>query len=346
MPLREKTYLGDTGLLVHRVGLGGIPIQRLQMGDAVQLVVAALERGIDFIDTARGYTDSEQKIGRALDSWPGRVVLATKSMAKSREDMARDIETSLENLRIDSVDIYQYHNVSSLEQLDQILRPGGAVEALTHARDSGMIGHLGITGHKPWILKEAIRRFPFETVQFPFNIIETSARGELLPSARERGLGTICMKPIAGGAIRNVIPNLRFILTSGIDVAIPGMDDVDQVEENLSVLTKLGPPGEREMEALLKERDELGDGFCRRCEYCMPCPQGLNISFLHLIGAYYFRYGLKEWAMGRLEGLSKGYSHCIQCGECVKKCPYDLDTPGIFRTLDHRISRDWKEHRS
>jgi hypothetical protein len=254
--------------------------------------------------------------------------------------MMRDIEISLGNLDADCIDIYQCHNISSEEQLERVLGPGGALEALVSAREQGMVGHIGITGHKPWIVKKAVERFPFETAQFPFNIVETTALDELLPYVRERKLGTIAMKPIAGGAVRNVLLNLRFILTSGMDVVIPGMDGLEQVEENLSVLEGLAPLSDSEMSVLLDEKEELGDGFCRRCEYCMPCPQGLNISFLHLIGAYYFRYGLKEWALGRLSGLSKKYSDCIACGQCIEKCPYELDTPRIFSDLHRRISED------
>jgi predicted aldo/keto reductase-like oxidoreductase len=338
-----RTQLGGTGLEVSRVGFGGIPIQRLSFDEASAVLSAALEQGVDFIDTARGYTDSEVKIGHVLGSFPGRVVVATKSMAKTRDDMLRDVETSLRDLGLDRIDLYQCHNIASEEQLETVLGPGGAIEALTEARDQGMIGHIGITGHKPWIVAEAVRRFPFETIQVPFNMIETAASEELLPLAREKGLGTIAMKPIAGGAVRNVLLNLRFILTSGIDVVIPGMDRVEQVRENLSVLDRLAPLNEAEMEILQREKEELGDGFCRRCEYCMPCPQGLNISFLHLIGAYYFRYGLRDWAWERLQGLSKKYADCIGCGECVSKCPYDLDTPAIFRDLGRRIADDREE---
>ncbi|MFO8184573.1 MAG: aldo/keto reductase [Candidatus Aegiribacteria sp.] len=335
-----KIFLGGTGLSVNRVGFGGIPIQRLSMDGAAAVLQAALEQGVDFIDTARGYTDSEEKIGRVLRSFSGRVTLATKSMARTRDEMLRDVETSLRKLGVGSIDLYQCHNISSGDQLETVLGPGGAMEALTEARDQGMIGHIGITGHKPRVVKQAIQRFPFETVQVPFNMIETAAAEELLPLARKKNLGTIAMKPVAGGAVRNVPLNLRFILTSGMDVVIPGMDRVEQVEENLSVLDGLKPLSEEEAEVLEREKEELGDIFCRRCEYCMPCPEGLNISFLHLIGAYYFRYGLKDWAWERLQGLSKRYADCVRCGECVKKCPYDLDTPAIFAELDRRIAED------
>ncbi|MBD3278566.1 MAG: aldo/keto reductase, partial [Candidatus Aegiribacteria sp.] len=262
--------LGRTGLEVCRMGFGGIPIQRLSMDDACDVVRAALDAGVDFVDTARGYTDSEVKIGKVLESWDGNVAVATKSMARTRDDMMRDIEISLGNLGVDSIDLYQCHNIASEEQLEKALGDGGAVSALVEARDAGMIEHIGITGHKPWIVKQALELFPFETVQVPFNIIETSAAEELLPFAREKGVGTIGMKPVAGGAIRNVLLNFRFILSSGIDVIIPGMDDEEEVLENLSVLEDQRPLSDTEMKVLLQEKEELGENFCRRCEYCMP----------------------------------------------------------------------------
>ena len=337
-----KVQLGQTGLSVNRVGFGGIPIQRLGMDEAFEVIETALEKGVDFIDTARGYTDSEVKVGQVLSSFSGRVVVATKSMARTRDEMLRDIEISLGNLGIDQIDIYQCHNIADEGQLETVLGPEGALAALTEARDQGMIGHIGVTGHKPWIVEKAIQRFPFETIQVPFNMIETAASETLLPLARKLNLGTIAMKPIAGGAVRNVLLNLRFILTSGIDLIIPGMDRVEQISENLSVLDQLRPLNDEEMEILLREKEELGETFCRRCEYCMPCPEGLKISFLHLIGAYYFRYGVKDWALERLSGLDKKYDDCIGCGECVSKCPYDLDTPAIFTDLGRRIREDRK----
>jgi len=336
-----QVKLGRTGLKVNPVGFGGIPIQRLNSGESEHLIETALGQGINFYDTARVYTDSEEKMGRVFGRFPERPVIATKSMARSRDQILRDIETSLKKLQVDHIHLYQCHNISSREVLEKTLGPRGAIRGMIQAREEGMIGHIGVTGHKPWVILEAIEKFPFETIQIPFNFIETAALERLIPRAREKKLGIIAMKPVAGGAFQNVLLNFRFILTSGIDVIIPGMDRIEQVEENRSVLDHLKPLDENETRILMREKEDLGETFCRRCEYCMPCPEGLNIPFLHLVGAYYFRYGLKEWAWKRLQGMEKGYQDCTRCGECVSRCPYDLDIPGIFQQLGEKIGRDY-----
>jgi hypothetical protein len=241
-------------------------------------------------------------------------------------------------MKTDYIDLYQLHNISTENDMEKILGPGGALEGLKRAKEQGKIGHIGVTGHKPWILLKMIEHF--ETMQFPFNVIETKAADELIPAAKDHKVGTIAMKPVAGGALRNVGLNLRYILTHGMDVAIPGMDIPEQIGQNVSAAENLQPLSDEEMKTLLGEKDELGETFCRRCEYCMPCPEGLNISFLHLIIGYYFRYGLEEWALERLDGLGKKYTDCIACGECIKKCPYDLNTPKIFREAWAKIQEN------
>ncbi|MBN2134935.1 MAG: aldo/keto reductase [Acidobacteria bacterium] len=325
----DTIELGNTGLKVHRIGFGGIPIQRLSMEESDRILHEAIDRGIDFFDTARAYTDSEEKFGRVLPEYREKIIIATKTFSRDADKAFADVDISLKNMKTDYIDLYQLHNISTEKDMEKVLGPGGALEGLKRAKEQGKIGHIGVTGHKPWILLQMINHF--ETMQFPFNIIEIKAADELIPALKERKIGAIAMKPVAGGALKNVELNLRYILTHGMDVAIPGMDLPEQVGQNVSVAENLQPLNDEEMKTLLGEKDELGETFCRRCEYCMPCPQGLNISFLHLIIGYYFRYGLEEWALERLAGLDKKYTDCIACGECIKKCPYDLNTPKIFR---------------
>jgi hypothetical protein len=163
---------------------------------------------------------------------------------------------------------------------------------------------------------------------------------DLIPAARRRGVGVIAMKPVGGGNIREVALNFRFIFNQGIDVAIPGMDSEAQVVENVAALADLSPLDDAETARLQKEKERLGDRFCRRCEYCMPCPQGLPISFLHVLRNYYFLYDLKEWAQERLGALAKTYKDCVACGQCVPKCPYHLDMPAIFRETWEKMQAD------
>jgi predicted aldo/keto reductase-like oxidoreductase len=334
--LGKEVRLGATGLKTARMGMGGIPIQRLSTGQSDRLLENAVASGINFFDTARIYTDSESKFGRILSRHRGQVIIASKSFSRDAAAILRDIDSSLEQLQTDYIDIYQCHNIASENDLAKALADDGAVAGMVKAREMGKIRHIGLSGHKPQMVKKALSLFPFATIQIPFNFMETDALAELVPLAKERQIGVIAMKPIGGGNIREINLNFRFIFNQGIDVAIPGMDSEIQVAENMAALADLSPLSAAEIARLQKEKDRLGDSFCRRCEYCMPCPQGLPIAFLHVLKNYYFLYDLKDWVWERINALAKTYKDCAACGECVKKCPYQLDMPKIF-------SETWKK---
>jgi predicted aldo/keto reductase-like oxidoreductase len=343
-PLNEKpcckVSLLPGGIPVLRMGMGGIPIQRLDAAGSDRVLQKAVASGINFFDTARGYTDSESKLGRVLPRHRERVVIASKSFSRDAAAIMADIEHSLKNLRTDHIDIYQCHNVASEADLEKVLAPDGALAGLAKAREQGKIRHIGISGHKPRLLTQALARFAFATIQVPCNFMETEAMQELIPMARHKHVGIIAMKPVGGGNIREVALNFRFIFNRGVDVAIPGMDSERQVEENVAALGNLSALDAEETSRLQKEKDRLGDTFCRRCEYCMPCPQGLPISFLHVLKNYYFLYDLKDWVWERLDALARTYKDCAACGQCVQKCPYHLDMPGIFRTTWEKMLAD------
>jgi predicted aldo/keto reductase-like oxidoreductase len=340
MRLERTTELIPGGARVLRMGMGGIPIQRLDGNASDRVLEKAIDAGINFFDTARGYTNSESKFGRVLPRHRERVLIASKSFRRDAAGITSDIETSLQQLRTDHIDIYQCHNVASEADLEAILAGDGAVAGLVRAREQGKVLHVGISGHKPSILAKALERFAFATIQIPANFMETQAFADLVPQARRQGVGVIAMKPIGGGNIRETALNFRFIFNQGIDVAIPGMDSLKQVEENVAVLADLSPLNAGETARLQVEKERLGERFCRRCEYCMPCPQGLPISFLHVLRNYYFLYDLKDWTWERLDGLAKTYKDCIACGQCVQKCPYHLDMPSIFRETWDRMQAD------
>ncbi|MBN2400606.1 aldo/keto reductase [candidate division KSB1 bacterium] len=328
--LARDVVLGATGLKMLRMGLGGIPIQRLSTNESDRLLENAVAAGINFFDTARIYTDSESKFGRILSRHREQVVIASKSLSRDAASLLRDIDSSLKQLQTDYIDIYQCHNIANENDLARALADGGAIDGLVTARKAGKIRHIGLSGHKPGIVEKALSAFPFATIQIPCNFMETEALAELIPLAKERHVGVIAMKPIGGGNIREINLNFRFIFNQGIDVAIPGMDSEIQIAENIAALADLSPLNEAEIASLQKEKDRLGSSFCRRCEYCMPCPQGLPISFLHVLKNYYFLYDLKDWVWERIDTLAKTYQDCTACGECVKKCPYQLDMPKIF----------------
>ncbi|MCU0287015.1 MAG: aldo/keto reductase [Acidobacteria bacterium] len=336
--------LGKTGLKVNPIGFGGIPIQRLTFEESDKLLKTALDMGINFFDSSRVYTDSEEKFGRVFSQYPrDKFIIASKTFSRDAENATADLETALKLLKTDYIDLYQCHNISGEDQIEKTFGPHGAIEALLKAQKEGKIRFIGITGHKPPILMQALRIFPFATVQVPLNYIEQACVPELLPYAKEKGLGIIAMKPVAGSAFKNVPLALRFSLAAGADVVIPGMDAVYQLAENLTALEKPGPLNTAELTILEEEKKGLEANFCRRCEYCMPCPQGLPISFLHVLRAYFLRYNLQTWALERIANLPKSYKDCIACGECIKKCPYELDSPRIFKETLAAVSSRYNE---
>lgn len=324
------TKLGATGIDVSVISFGGIPIQRVNTEEALEILSACKEEGVNFIDTARLYTDSEEKIGQYFKKY-GRQgwFLASKSAVRTHAGILKDLQISLNNLACDWIDLYQLHNVSTAEDMEKVLGAGGALEGLEAAKAEGLIKHIGITGHKPEILEPAVESGRFETLQIPFSALERQA-APLLERARQLGMGTIAMKPLAGGALTAAAAALDYIVASGlIDVAIPGMQSVAEVRENCGVLNN--PVSDQERQKLAGLIAELGTHFCRRCEYCLPCPQGLQIPVLFLFEGYYSRYNLKDWALERYGTLEMKASDCAQCGICEGRCPYDLPIREMLR---------------
>lgn len=333
----QKRTLGRTGMNVSVIGFGGIPIQGVSFEEAERILRKAVEQGIDFFDSARGYTDSEEKMGRALAGIRERIFLSTKALSRTKPKFADEIETSLRNLRTDRIDLYQLHSIGTAADFEKVMGPGGAYEALVKARQEGKVRWVGITGHSREIMLKAIETGLFDTAQFPFNPIEDEWSEAVIPAAKKAGIGTICMKPLAGGALRDRAASLRYELARGMDVVIPGMDAVEQVVENAAVGKTLAPPSSEELARLRAEKDLWGNTFCRRCGYCLPCPNGLNIPFLFLIDGYYTRYELRDWALARLAGLDKKFGDCQECGECLEKCPYGLPIPDMMKDAASRV---------
>ncbi len=330
--------LGTTGLNVKAVGFGGIPIQRVEQDEVNAIIEAMIETGINFIDTARGYTVSESFIGNALgDGKRSNFVIATKSPAKDYDQMKADIETSLNNLKTDYIDLYQCHLVKEMDQYRQILSENGAYKALVEAKAAGKIGHIGITSHNVDLLNEIIDDMPFETIQFPYNIIERQAE-ELFKRASQRGVGVIVMKPLAGGALENGALSLKFILNNpNVSVVIPGMDKVSQVFENSNVAKLDFTLSDSEKEEIENIRKSLGETFCRRCGYCLPCVKGIDIPTQFIIEGYLTRYNLKSWAIERYFSMDIKSTDCIECGECEPKCPYDLPIRKMMRNVTEKF---------
>ena len=319
----EYRVLGKTGLKVSRMGFGGIPIQKIDAQGTKALMPKLLEAGVNFIDTARGYTVSEEYLGFALEGIRQQFVLATKSMARTKKAMEQDIATSLQKLRTDYIDLYQIHNPSA-KDLEQVLAPGGALEALQESKTQGKIGHIGITLHSVDLFRQAVELSWVETVMFPYNIVETQAQ-ELIAKCAEKNIGFICMKPLAGGAIDDAHTALRFVASNPhVSVVIPGMAEEGEIAQNVAAVADTSALTPQEQEKIAQIRKSLGTNFCRRCNYCAPCTVGINIPGVFLFEGYYSRYDLKQWALERYAGLAKTASDCIGCGACEERCPYNL----------------------
>ena len=328
----EYRVLGKTGLKISRMGFGGIPIQRIDAEGTKVLMHQLKDAGVNFIDTARGYTVSEEYLGYALEGIREDFVIATKSMARTREAMAADIEISLKNLRTDYIDLYQVHNATP-EQVRQVVAPGGALEALLEAKAAGKIGHIGLTSHSLDTFKMALDMDWVETFMFPYNIVETQAE-DLIEEAAKRNIGFICMKPLAGGAIENATLALRYICANdAVTVVIPGMADPRELTENIAAVSDTSAITAEEKAAFLEIRSALGTNFCRRCNYCQPCAAGINISGAFLFQGYLKRYGLGEWAKGRYAAMPKHASDCIGCGACESRCPYNLPIRQMLKSV-------------
>lgn len=315
--------LGKTGLTVSEVGIGGIPIQRADVAAAKALLRAAAEMGVNFLDSARAYSVSESYLGEALEGIRDRFVIATKSGAKTKEDMARDVEISLQNFRTDHIELYQFHNPNAAG-LQQIVAPGGALEALLEAKEAGKIGHIGITLHSKELFEEVLELSWVETIMFPYSIVETQAE-QLIAKCREKNIGFICMKPMAGGALDDANLAMRFLARNEhIGIVIPGMASVCELEQNVAAYADKSPLTEEEIRKIDSVRRELGSSFCRRCNYCAPCSAGISIYSVFLFEGYLTRYNLVDWATGRYNAMEKHASDCIGCGVCEPRCPYGL----------------------
>lgn len=319
----EYTTLGKTGLRISKIGFGGIPIQKVDVAVTRTLMKKLAEEGVNYIDTARGYTVSEQFLGEALEGIRDKFVVATKSMSRTKEAMAKDIEISLGNLRTNYIDLYQLHN-PSMAELDTVLAPGGALEALMEAKEAGKIGHLGLSAHSLEVFERALALDWVETIMFPYNIVETQAE-ELMRRCTEKNVGFVCMKPLAGGALEDATLALRFIAQNpDVSVVIPGMYDVKEIEQNIAAVSDTAKLSEEEIAKIETIRKELGTQFCRRCNYCQPCSAGINISGAFLFEGYLKRYGLGGWAKDRYIAMPKKAGDCIGCGACEERCPYQL----------------------
>jgi len=322
--------LGKTDLEVSIIGFGGIPIMGVSEEEAIAVIRHAHDVGINFFDTARSYRTSEERMGVALEE--RECVIATKSDARDCAGIREAVDISLRDLRRDTIDLYQLHGVNSEEELGTVLASDGAVEGLRHARTEGKIGHIGITGHRPPVLIEALERCDeFETVQVPFNVVESNILEQLVPLCVERDVAVIAMKPVGGGNFSNAPLAVKWCLNQPNTVPIPGMSRTREVDENAAVgRGDLALTAEEQGECE-RMKSELDQRTCRRCGYCEPCPNGVRIGALLMGRSIIERVGPERFRRWGAHEIVASAEQCAECGECVAKCPYDLPIPELIR---------------
>jgi predicted aldo/keto reductase-like oxidoreductase len=320
----KTVRLGKTGLMVSRIGMGGIPIQRPTEDEAIKVAHRALDLGVNWIDTAAGYGNSEERFGKALAGRRDQVIVATKSGQRNKAEAAAELERSLERLKTDVIDIWQLHNVSSAETYAQVTGPGGSLEAAQEALQAGKIRHIGISGHNLDVMMKAVRSGLFETIQFPFNYVTREPADELIPLARAHDVGFIGMKPFAGGMLGDATLSIKYVLQFDSVVPDPGIEAVKEIEEIVAIVESgdwvLTP---QELQQIEARRAELGTQFCRQCGYCQPCPEGVSISMV-MITQGMWKLWPQETFLEWMGEVIDGARNCVQCGECETKCPYQL----------------------
>lgn len=338
-----KRRLGKTGLMVSVVGFGGLIIPRISRDEAVQVIHHALDLGINFIDTAKSYGDSEEKVGVAISDRRNECIVTSKSLADNADTFASDIELGLKRLGTNKIELYQIHNLSSSDKLEKTLKSDGLLDCLKDARKSGKIDFIGFSGHKKDVLIEAIKTNEFDFVEMPINVVDRNTWCDVLPLALERDMGVTSMKPLAGGALTDLSPEivslaLRYAVQQDISTALVGMRSLAEVDQNVKAGIDIKPLSVIEEKTLLEAANSLSKTFCRQCEYCLPCDQGLDIPTIFILYKHFTRFGARESARQRYASLKFKVDACIECGKCEERCPYQLPVREMLKLAEEKLA--------
>ncbi len=327
----KRMRLGKTGLEVNRLGFGGIPIQRVDEKKAVEMVLHAVECGVDFIDTSRVYTTSEKRIGMALKQTDKKVVLASKSKGRTTDEIMADLEISMRELQRDYIDLYQCHFVRDEGEYEEVISPGGALEGLTRAREEGLIGNIGITSHSLDLLDRVLDDGFFETVMVCFSFLEPLAGEKIIPKAIEKNIGCIAMKPLSGGFIEDAELALKYALSQTGILVLVGVEHKALFDKNWKVFQNRWELNDEEKERIEPIRRTYDKIFCRRCDYCQPCTEDIPIQAILGLRSMVKRMGENILREGwRVDAIAKA-RRCSECEECMARCPYELPIPDLIK---------------
>jgi predicted aldo/keto reductase-like oxidoreductase len=325
----EKVRLGRTNLVVTKLGWGGIPIQRVGEKEGVAVIKASVEMGVDLLDTARGYTNSEYRIGLALQKTDRTVILSSKSTVRT-EKIFEEVQTSMNQMKVKKIPIYHLHAVNTFQEYEKVMGAGGAYEGLKRARDRGWIDSIGLTSHNLNVLEKVIEDGSFDVIMACYSFLEPDAAQKVFPLAKAKDIGIITMKPFSGGVIEKAGPALRFSLSTPDIVPIPGSETLEKARENWEIFTQGSSLGKEDREYIDILRKELNQQFCRRCDYCQPCSE--KISIQHILGLKVIvkRFGPITQELDWFLSLIEKARNCSECGDCLPRCPYELPIPKLI----------------
>lgn len=325
----NRVRLGKTEIIADKNGFGALPIQRVSDEEAVKLLRKAYEHGMNFFDTARFYTDSEHKIGLALHDVRDQIYIATKSMALTGEKLKEELEYSLEQLQTDYVDLYQLHNTPFCP------KPGGEdglYDALLEAKAAGKIRHIGITNHRLSVAEEAVASGLYETLQFPLSYLATEKEERLVKLCEDADVGFIAMKGMSGGILQDGRAAYAYLNQFPNVLPIWGVQREEELDVFLGCAEDVPSMEDPEVQAVIeKDRAELMGEFCRGCGYCMPCPVGIPINNCARMVPMMSRGPVAPWVTPEKQAEMARIEQCLDCGQCIKKCPYNLNTPQLLR---------------
>ncbi len=336
----KTVTLGRTGLVVTKTAFGALPVQRCSVDEGVRILRRAYEGGIRYFDTANSYTDSEEKLGRALADVRGDIVISTKSMGRDHDTVRDHIQLSLERMRTDYIDLFQFHLVSAWEEVD-----GGAYEAALEAREKGYIRHIGVTSHSLRFALEAVETDRFETMQYPLSYLSSDEELGLARRCRERDIGFIAMKSLAGGLLTNARAVFAFMAEQDGVVPIYGIQTMAELDEWLALAAEEPVMDDGLRAVIERDRAELGGQFCRSCGYCMPCPQGIEIRNCARMDMLIRRSPWRQWFTPEWRERMERIESCIGCGRCRSRCPYKLDTPNVLKYMLEDYRRFYEAHK-
>ncbi len=328
----QKVKLGRTNLEVKKDAFGALPVQRASMDEAVKILRKALDGGINFLDSARGYSDSEEKIGAALSSRRGEFFIATKTPAKNGIELKKDLETSLGKLKTDHIDVYQFHNPGFVPQ------PGdetGLYDAALEVKAQGKIRFIGISNHRLTVAREAVESGLYDTLQFPFSYLSTEEEIGLTKLCAEKNVGFIAMKALSGGLITDIFAAQAWMAQFANVVPIWGIQRESELDELFQAMKQIGGITPEQQAKIVKDRSELGGEFCRGCGYCLPCPAEIPINTAARISLLMTRAPVAGFLTEDFQKTMSKIENCQRCGHCTSGCPYNLDTPALLKKNLH-----------